>query len=52
MEQRIASIEMLNEVCQDLRLEWPGSNRDRRGKSSRYGLEEPYPETPLSVRGD
>ena len=28
-------VEMLEEVCQDLRLEWPG-NRDRRGRS-RYG---------------
>src|SRR5579884_1251649 len=52
MEQRTTTIEMLNEVCQDLRLEWPGSNRDRRGRSSRYGMEEPYPQTPLSLRGD
>src|SRR5437879_3382289 len=53
MEQRKATIDMLNEVCQDLRLEWPGSTRDRRGRS-RYDLgeEEQFPETPLSVRGD
>ncbi len=31
MEQRTATLEMLDEVSQDLRLEWPGSNRDRRG---------------------
>lgn len=52
MEQRSTSIEMLDEVCRDLRLEWPGSNRDRRGRS-RYGLEEEeYPEAPVSIRGE
>lgn len=49
MEQRVATIEMLDEVCQDLRLEWPGGNRDRRGRG-RY--EEHYPEHPLSLRGE
>jgi hypothetical protein len=45
MEQRVATYEMLDEVCADLRMEWPGSNRDRRGRS-RYDLErEQYPET-------
>jgi general secretion pathway protein A len=39
MERKAATIEMLDEVCQDLRLEWPGSARDRRSRS-RYGLEE------------
>jgi hypothetical protein len=39
MEQKAATLEMLNEVCQDLRLEWPGSNRDKRGKS-RFGVDE------------
>ena len=44
MEQRTATIEMLDEVCHDLRLEWPGSNRERRGRS-RYGMgEEQYTE--------
>ncbi len=48
MEQRSATMEMLDEVCIDLRLEWPG-NRDRRGKS-RYGLAEgQFPEEPLSM---
>lgn len=40
MELKTTNMDMLNEVCQDLRLEWPGSNRNR-GKSSRYGIEEP-----------
>jgi type II secretory pathway predicted ATPase ExeA len=39
MEQKTATIGMLDEVCQDLRLEWPGSTRERRSRS-RYGLEE------------
>ena len=48
MEQRAATIAMLDEVSVDLRLEWPG-NRERRGKS-RYGLSESqYPEEPLSI---
>ena len=52
MEQRTASIDMLDEVCEDLRLEWPGSTRDRRGRS-RYGMtEEEYPEAPYPARGD
>lgn len=50
MEQRTSTIAMLDEVCQDLRLEWPGSNRERRPRS-RFGMgEEPYPETSLPVR--
>ncbi len=49
MEQRVATIEMLDEVCQDLRLEWPGASRDRRGRG-RY--EEHYPEAPISIRGE
>jgi general secretion pathway protein A len=52
MEQRSTTIEMLDEVCRDLRLEWPGSNRDRRPRS-RYGMgEEQFPETPVPARGD
>ena len=51
MEQRVATVDMLDEVCEDLRLEWPGS-RDRRGRS-RYGLsEEDYPETSVPVRSE
>jgi general secretion pathway protein A len=50
MEERIASVEMLNEVCQDLRLEWPGSSRERRGRSRYEMAEEHYPEAPISLR--
>jgi len=49
MEQRAGTIEMLDEVCRDLRVEWPGANRDRRGRS-RYAIsEEQFPEEPLSL---
>jgi general secretion pathway protein A len=52
MEQRTTTLEMLDEVCRDLRLEWPGGNRERRGRS-RYGLgEEEFPEAPVPVRGE
>jgi general secretion pathway protein A len=51
MEQRVTTVDMLDEVSEDLRLEWPGS-RDRRGRS-RYGLsEEGYPETSLPIRSE
>lgn len=51
MEQRTCTLEMLDEVCHDLRLDWPGSSRTR-GRS-RYGTsEEHYPEAPISIRGD
>lgn len=52
MEQRSATCEMLDEVCRDLRLDWPGGSRERRGRS-RYGAaEEHFPEAPVSIRGD
>lgn len=51
MEQRSATIAMLDEVCQDLRLEWPGSLRDRRNRA-RYAHEEHSPESPVSISGD
>ena len=38
MERRTTTFEMLDEVCADLRLEWPGSNRGR--SRSRYGMTE------------
>jgi general secretion pathway protein A len=50
MERKTCTIEMLDEVCQDLRLEWPGSNRDRRGRS-RYGMEEDHFPDSISARG-
>ncbi len=37
-ETKLASIEMLDEVCKDMRLEWPGSRRIR----SRQAAEESY----------
>ncbi len=51
MERKTCTLEMLDEVCQDLRLEWPGSNRDRRGRS-RYGLEEDHFPDSITARGD
>jgi general secretion pathway protein A len=39
MEQRVATVEMLDEVCSDLRIEWMGSAR--RGRS-RYATEDEY----------
>ncbi|HEX4232055.1 MAG TPA: AAA family ATPase [Bryobacteraceae bacterium] len=52
MEQRAATLPMLDEVCRDMRLEWAGSNRERRGRS-RFGMgEEHYPEAPVSIGGD
>jgi len=51
MERKTCTLEMLDEVCQDLRLEWPGSGRDRRGRS-RYGLEEDHFPDSIAARGD
>jgi general secretion pathway protein A len=52
MEQRTATLQMLDEVCRDLRVEWPGGNRERRGRS-RYGLgEEEFPEASIPIRGE
>jgi type II secretory pathway predicted ATPase ExeA len=47
MEQKITTVEMLDEVCEDLRIEWPGSS-NRRGRP-RYPIEEEYPEEPFRV---
>jgi len=52
MEQRTATVEMLDEVCADLRLEWPGSMRERRGRARYSHSDEHLPETPLSMSGD
>jgi type II secretory pathway predicted ATPase ExeA len=51
MERKACTVEMLDEVCQDLRLEWPGSNRERRGRS-RYALEEDHFPDTIAARGD
>jgi general secretion pathway protein A len=43
MEVRVVSLAMLDEVCRDMRLEWPGSNRERREHSSyRDAFETPF----------
>jgi general secretion pathway protein A len=47
MERKTATVEMLDEVCQDLRLEWPGSARRGRG---RFNMEEEPDAIP--ARGD
>ncbi len=52
MEKRSTTLDMLDEVCRDLRIEWPGGNRERRGRS-RYGMgEEELPEAPVPLRGE
>jgi general secretion pathway protein A len=39
MEQKTCTLAMLDEVCRDMRLDWVGSGRDRRGRS-RFGMAE------------
>ena len=51
MEVRVATLQMLDEVCKDLRLDWPGAIRDKRGYS-RFDVDDEIADTPLSVRGD
>jgi hypothetical protein len=48
MEQRVATVEMLDEVSRDLRLEYPGV-REKRGRS-RYGLGDEHLSGPVPVR--
>lgn len=50
METRVATLEMLDEVCRDMRLEWAGSNRNNRGARSRYSDE--MEQTPFYGRAD
>lgn len=52
MEQRVATVAMLDEVSRDMRLEWPGSTRDRRGRSRYEFGEETLPGSPVAVNGD
>jgi len=47
MERKTATVEMLDEVCHDLRLEWPGSSRRGRG---RFSMEEEA--DAITARGD
>jgi general secretion pathway protein A len=46
MEGKVATIDMLDEVSRDMRLEWPG----RRPRGERVRFPEPYQETPLYTR--
>lgn len=52
MEQRVANFAMLDEVTRDMRLEWPGSTRDRRPRSRYEFGEEPFSGSTVSVPGD
>lgn len=49
METKSCNTEMLDEVCRDMRLEWPGSRA--RVPRSRYA-DENYEQTPFYSRGD
>ncbi|MBV8819977.1 MAG: AAA family ATPase [Acidobacteriaceae bacterium] len=49
METKVATVEMLDEVSSDMRLEWPG--RRPRGQRSRYA-DESYEQSPFYTRGD
>jgi general secretion pathway protein A len=49
LETKVATMDMLDEVCRDMRLEW--SSRRLRGQRSRYA-DEPYEQTPFYTRGD
>ena len=51
MEERSSTVEMLDEVCQDLRIDWPTS-RDRRGRARYEVTDEQYPHAPVPGRGD
>jgi general secretion pathway protein A len=50
VETHEATLEMLNDVSKDLRLEWAGSRP--RGQRSRYATEEQFEQTPFYTRGD
>lgn len=43
MEQKICTVDMLDEVCKDMRLEWPGSRRMR----ARANAEESFERAPF-----
>lgn len=50
IETREATMEMLDEVSKDMRLEWAGSRT--RGQRGRYGQEEHFEQAPFFTRGD
>jgi general secretion pathway protein A len=41
-EQKVCTVEMLDEVCQDMRLEWPGKRRSRARLSDESFERSPY----------
>jgi general secretion pathway protein A len=41
-EQKVCTVEMLDEVCQDMRLEWPGKRRSRSRLSDESFERSPY----------
>jgi len=45
MESKVCNVEMLDEVCKDMRLDWPGSRRRTRGQAQ----EDPFERTPYKV---
>lgn len=49
-ETKEATVEMLDEICKDMRLEWAGSRV--RGQRGRYAAEESYDQAPFYSRGD
>jgi general secretion pathway protein A len=49
METKVATVEMLDEVSKDMRLEWPGQRP--RGQRSRYA-DETLEQSPFYTRGD
>ena len=50
VETREATRDMLDEVCKDMRLDWPGSRP--RGQRGRYATEEQFEQTPFYTRAD
>jgi general secretion pathway protein A len=51
METKVVTLEMLDEVSTDLRIEWPGSNRGR-GRSRYSMAEDATPEQSLPISRD
>lgn len=47
-EQHVATVEMLDEVCQDMRLEWPGRHTRGRGRYPQESFDHPS----IFTRGD
>ncbi len=45
MESKVCDVEMLDEVCKDMRLDWPGGRRRTRGQPQ----EDPFERTPYKI---